>query len=86
MTAASAPAAFAHREMPAARREALGRYQQTETNLGFVLAEQTARSIQGVDLVVQAVRAQVLASGVTTPAGFAAALDTQSTVRTLADH
>jgi signal transduction histidine kinase/DNA-binding response OmpR family regulator len=69
-----------------ARREALGRYQQTETNLGFVLAEQTARSIQGVDLVVQAVRAQVLASGVTTPAGFAAALDTRATVRTLADH
>ena len=69
-----------------ARREALARYQQTETNLGFVLAEQTARSIQGVDLVVQAIRAQVLASGVTTPAEFAAALNQPATGQALSDR
>jgi len=42
------------------RLEALARYQQTETNLGFVLAEQTARAIQSVDLELQIVRTQVL--------------------------
>ena len=55
------------------RREALARYQQTETNLGFVLAEQTARAIQSVDLELQLVRAQVLAAGATTSAQFTAA-------------
>jgi signal transduction histidine kinase/DNA-binding NarL/FixJ family response regulator len=69
-----------------ARSEALARYQQTETNLGFVLAEETARSIQGVDLVVQAIRAQVLASGVTTPAEFAAALNQPATGQALRDR
>jgi signal transduction histidine kinase/DNA-binding response OmpR family regulator len=66
-----------------ARREALARYQQTETNLGFVLAEQTARSVQGVDLVLQAVRAQILSSGIATPAQFAAALGNAATAQTL---
>ena len=42
------------------RREALARYQQTETNLGFVLAEQTARTVQSVDLELQLVRSQIL--------------------------
>ncbi|MGA3400998.1 MAG: ATP-binding protein [Acetobacteraceae bacterium] len=69
-----------------ARREALARYQQTETNLGFVLAEQTARSIQGVDLVLQAVRAQVLSGGAATPAAFEAALGNQTTAQTLGDR
>ncbi len=69
-----------------ARREALARYQQTETNLGLVLAEQTARSVQGVDLVLQAVRAQVLSSGVTTPTEFAAALGNAATAQNLRDR
>jgi signal transduction histidine kinase/DNA-binding response OmpR family regulator len=69
-----------------ARREALARYEQTETTLGFVLAEQTGRSIQGADLVLQGVRAQVLASGVATPAQFAAMLSNEATVRTLREH
>ncbi len=69
-----------------ARREALARYQQTETNLGFVLAEQTARSIQGVDLVLQAVRARVLLAGVTTPTEFAATLGNAATAAALRDR
>ncbi|HVC61705.1 MAG TPA: PAS-domain containing protein [Acetobacteraceae bacterium] len=69
-----------------ARREALARYQQTETNLGFVLAEQTARTIQSVDLVVQAVRAQVLADGIATPAQFAGSLGNAATARALRDR
>jgi signal transduction histidine kinase/CheY-like chemotaxis protein len=69
-----------------ARRETLLRYQQTETTLGFVLAEQTGRSIQGVDLVLQAVRAQVIASGITTPAQFAARLGNETTVQRLREH
>jgi signal transduction histidine kinase/DNA-binding NarL/FixJ family response regulator/HPt (histidine-containing phosphotransfer) domain-containing protein len=68
------------------RREALARYQQTDANLGFVLAEETARSIQGVDLVVQAIRTQVLAGGVTTPAAFAAAVQYQAASQALLDR
>ncbi len=69
-----------------ARREALDRNQQTATNLGFVLAEQTARSIQNVDLVLQGVRTQVLAGGVTTPADFVTALGNAATVENLRDR
>ncbi len=65
------------------RREALARYQQTETNLGFVLAEQTARAVQSVDLELQLVRARVLAAGATTSAQFTAAFANQGMVRTL---
>ena len=70
-----------------ARREALARYQQTETNLGFVLAEQTAPARSRASIwCCRRVRTQVLASGVTTPAQFAAALGNQATVRTLRDR
>jgi signal transduction histidine kinase/CheY-like chemotaxis protein len=68
-----------------ARREALTRAQQLDQNLGFVLAEQTARAIQSVDLQLQVVRLQILSSGVKTPADFAAALGNQAAVNTLRD-
>jgi len=69
-----------------ARREALARYQQTETDLGFVLAEQTARSLQSVDLVLQAVRAQVLSSSIATSAQFAASFGNAVTAQALRDR
>ncbi|HUB12057.1 MAG TPA: ATP-binding protein [Acetobacteraceae bacterium] len=65
------------------RREALARYQQTETNLGFALAEQTARTIQSIDLALQLVRSQVLAAGIVNAAEFDASLANQSMVEAL---
>jgi len=66
------------------RREALARYQQTETNLGFVLAEQTARTIQGVDLELQIVRTQVSSRAGNMP--LVAGQGTQATVQSLRER
>ena len=52
------------------RAEAIARSEQETTNLGVVLAEQTARSIQAVDLVLQEVQAMVAAAGVDSPMQF----------------
>ena len=46
-------------------------------NLAVVLAEQTARAIQAVDLVVQETQAMVLAAGVTDPDQFRLRLGTE---------
>jgi two-component system cell cycle sensor histidine kinase PleC len=50
------------------REDAIARSRQEMTTLGTVLAEQTARSIQAIDLVLQQSRAMVLAAGVDSPA------------------
>jgi signal transduction histidine kinase/DNA-binding response OmpR family regulator len=68
-----------------ARSEALTRVQQIDRNLGFVLAEQTARTMQSIDLELQVVRLQIQSSGFATPAAFAAGLSHQATVSRLAD-
>ena len=47
--------------------EALASYRREVRNLGIVLAEQTARSMQAVDLVLQEIQAKVAAEGVRTP-------------------
>jgi PAS domain S-box-containing protein len=52
------------------REDAIANYQQDMTNLGVVLREQTTRSFQAVDLVVQETREKVLAAGVETPDQF----------------
>ena len=52
------------------RAEAIADYRQDMTNLGVIIAEQTARSLQAVDLVVRETREKVLASGAETPAQF----------------
>jgi PAS domain S-box-containing protein len=48
------------------RADAIAYSRQEMTNLGVILAEQTARSFQAVDLVLQETRGMVLAAGVTT--------------------
>ncbi len=48
-------------------------------NLGFVLAEQTSRYVQVVDLVLQEVQARVSVSGIETPDELSRAFSTQST-------
>ena len=45
------------------REDAIARSRQEMTTLGTVLAEQTARSIQAIDLVLQQTKAMVLAAG-----------------------
>ena len=52
------------------RADAIANYRRDTANLGVVLAEQTSRSLQAVDLVVQETREKVLAAGVETPEQF----------------
>jgi signal transduction histidine kinase len=52
------------------RAEAISSYRRDTANLGVVLAEQTSRALQAVDLVVQEAREKVLAAGVETPDQF----------------
>ncbi len=53
-----------------ARQQAIHGYVRNAGNLGTVLAEQTSRALQAVDLVLQATREQILANGVTTGEAF----------------
>jgi signal transduction histidine kinase len=59
------------------RADAIANYQQDMKNLGVVIAEQTARTLQAVDLVVQETRDKVLATGATTPLQFARLMATE---------
>jgi hypothetical protein len=68
------------------REEALARSHQEMTNLGIVLAEQTARSIQAVDLVLDEVKAPVLHAGVDNPEQFALLMSTEEAHGLLADR
>jgi PAS domain S-box-containing protein len=52
------------------REEALAHARRETANLGIVLAEQTARSLQAVDLVLEEIRAASLHLGVETPEQF----------------
>ena len=65
---------------------ALARARQETSNLGIVLAEQTARSIQSVDLVLQEVQAVVRAASVDNPGQFEHAIGTEDIHRFLADR
>ena len=53
-----------------ARQQAIHGYVRNAGNLGTVLAEQTSRALQAVDLVLQATREQILANGVATGEAF----------------
>jgi len=59
------------------RADAITDYQRDMTNLGVVLAEQTTRSMQAVDLVVREAREKVLAAGVETPDQFTRLMATE---------
>jgi Cache domain len=52
------------------REEALAHARRETANLGIVLAEQTARSLQAVDLVLEEIRAASLRLGVENPEQF----------------
>jgi len=57
--------------------EAVARSRQELATLGTVLAEQTARSFQAIDLVLQQTRAMVLAAGADDPEQFRHAMATE---------
>ena len=52
------------------RREAMKTYSEEIENLGVAFAEQTSRTLQAVDLVLDQVKDRVLGSGIETPAQF----------------
>ncbi len=56
------------------------------TNLAVALAEQTVRTVQAVDLVVEETRQMVLASGVTDPDQFRRRMGTEEIYRFLVDR
>jgi signal transduction histidine kinase len=66
------------------REEAIATYQREMKNLGVVLAEQTERSMQAVDLVLQEIRAKALATGIDNPEQFARLIGTEGFHRFLA--
>ena len=66
------------------RGKAIATYQREMKNLGVVLAEQTERSMQAVDLVLQEMRTKALATGVDNPEQFARLIGTENFHRFLA--
>jgi signal transduction histidine kinase len=68
------------------RADAIADYQRDTANLGIVLAEQTSRALQAVDLVVQETRERVLASGVETPEQFRRLMAGEETHHFLVDR
>ena len=59
------------------REDAIARSQQEITTLGTVLAEQTVRSIQAIDLVLQQTQTMVVAGGADNPEQFREAAATE---------
>jgi hypothetical protein len=59
------------------REEAVARSRQEMTILGAVVAEQTARSLQAIEIVMQQTHAMVLAAGVDSPEQFQRAMATE---------
>jgi PAS domain S-box-containing protein len=66
------------------REETIAGYQREMSNLGTVLAEQTARSMQAVDLVLKEVQAKFVAAGTDNPGEFKRAMGTEAVHRFLA--
>ncbi len=68
------------------RREAMKTYTEEIENLGVAFAEQTSRTLQAVDLVLDQVKERVLGSGVETPAQFEQLLSGRKWHQFLADR
>jgi signal transduction histidine kinase/CheY-like chemotaxis protein/HPt (histidine-containing phosphotransfer) domain-containing protein len=67
-------------------RSAIDNYQKNEVTTGVLLAEQTSRTLQSVDLVLQATEAGIHASGIETADQFRQALSDQPTHQDLLAH
>jgi len=68
------------------REEADTSSRQDLANLGIVLVEQTSRSMQAIDLVLQETQNAVLAAGVETPEKFGRLMATQAIHETLSER
>jgi PAS domain S-box-containing protein len=68
------------------REEAIAHSRQEITNLGIVLAEQMARSLQTADLVLQETQGMVVAAGVDSPEQFERSMASEDSHRFLADR
>src|ERR1700720_4472254 len=68
------------------RREAMKTYTEEIENLGVAFAEQTSRTLQAVDLVLDQVKHRVLGSGVDSPAQFEQLLSGRKWHQFLADR
>jgi PAS domain S-box-containing protein len=68
------------------REEAISRSQQEITQLGILLAEQTARSVQAIDLVLQETTAMARAAGANSPEQFEDLMGTEAVHRFLAER
>jgi PAS domain S-box-containing protein len=66
------------------RKEAIAQYRQDIKNLGMVLAEQTTRSMQAVDLVLQETQAKILAAQIDDPQGLRRVIGSEELHRLLA--
>jgi PAS domain S-box-containing protein len=80
---AAAAAALASWDL---RQDAIANYQENSKNLAVVIAEQTSRSLQAVDLVLEEAQARIATVGVTTPAQFKARLSGEDFHRFLDDR
>jgi signal transduction histidine kinase/DNA-binding response OmpR family regulator len=69
-----------------AREHALTQIRQTNDNLGLLLAEQTSRTLQAVDLILQATGEQIRNDGIDSPSQFRGELDNQHVHDALADE
>jgi hypothetical protein len=65
------------------REESIASYRREITNLGTVLAEQTARSMQAVDLVLKEVQAKFVAAGTDNSEEFRRVMETEEVHRFL---
>ena len=66
------------------REEAMASYRREMSNLGIALAEQTARSVQAIDLVLQEIQAKVAAETIANPEQFKLLMGAEETHRLLA--
>ncbi len=60
------------------RQTAIAQFQTNQTKMGLVLAEQTTRALQVVDLVVQGIRQEIVDEGIDSPERFRAFLSNEA--------
>ena len=68
------------------RQQSIESYQRDLTNLGITIAEQSARSMQAVDLVLRETQSKIEAAGVDNAAAFTRLMATEETHRFLANR
>jgi PAS domain S-box-containing protein len=68
------------------RQQAIKSYEREISNLSVVLAEQTARTMQALDLVIRETQSKIRAAGIGSPEQFAHSMTTEEVHRFFADR